>query len=207
MLSMVAKLDETIHVPVGVGRNIRNVAGNREKYGGNYMYDPTIFENLKVAFENHVYDLDNIDRKINITNRVDQMDFSIMARKFAIQFTLVDQQDVTAEIVLKASLDDLAGEILEIPGKNLGCSLKLRFYKRVQNAAVQCREIEQELNAIWENEIQLTQTLSFVYEQEAPGYLDLIEVQFVEKINEDHMEELADFLEHILESLEILQGI
>lgn len=171
------------------------------------MYDPTIFENLKVAFENHVYDLDNIDRKINITNRVDQMDFSIMARKFAIQFTLVDQQDVTAEIVLKASLDDLAGEILEIPGKNLGCSLKLRFYKRVQNAAVQCREIEQELNAIWENEIQLTQTLSFVYEQEAPGYLDLIEVQFVEKINEDHMEELADFLEHILESLEILQGI
>ncbi|MEK4487389.1 hypothetical protein MHH81_17835 [Psychrobacillus sp. FSL H8-0484] len=200
-------MDETIHVPVGVGRNIRNVAGNREKYGGNYMYDPTIFENLKVAFENHVYDLDNIDRKINITNRVDQMDFSIMARKFAIQFTLVDQQDVTAEIVLKASLDDLAGEILEIPGKNLGCSLKLRFYKRVQNAAVQCREIEQELNAIWENEIQLTQTLSFVYEQEAPGYLDLIEVQFVEKINEDHMEELADFLEHILESLEILQGI
>ena len=34
------------------------------------MYDPTIFENLKVAFENHVYDLDNIERKIDIKNRV-----------------------------------------------------------------------------------------------------------------------------------------
>ncbi|WP_342599202.1 hypothetical protein MHB48_17755 [Psychrobacillus sp. FSL H8-0483] len=171
------------------------------------MYDPTIFENLKVAFENHVYDLDNIDHKINITNRVDQMDFSIMARKFAIQFTLVDQQGVTAEIVLKASLDDLAGEILEIPGKNLGCSLKLRFYKHVQNVSVQCEKIEQALNAIWENEIQLTQTLSYVYEQESSSYLDLIEVQFVQKINEDHMDEIADFLDHILESVEILHGI
>ncbi|MBE1554672.1 hypothetical protein [Sporosarcina limicola] len=53
------------------------------------MYDPTIFENLKVAFENQVYDLDNLDQKITITNRIDRMDF-------AIQFTLVDQPDVTA---------------------------------------------------------------------------------------------------------------
>ena len=87
------------------------------------MYDPTIFENLKVAFENHVYDLDNLEQKITITNRVDRMDFSILARDFAIQFKLADQQDVTAEIGLEASLNDLAGEILEVPGENLGCSL------------------------------------------------------------------------------------
>ena len=35
------------------------------------MYDPTVFENLKVAFENLLYDMDNIERKINITNRTD----------------------------------------------------------------------------------------------------------------------------------------
>ena len=68
------------------------------------MYDPTIFENLKVAFENHVYDLDNIERKIDIKNRVDQMDLSIIARTFKIEFTLADQQDITAEIILDASL-------------------------------------------------------------------------------------------------------
>lgn len=73
------------------------------------MYDPTIFENLKVAFENQVYDLDNLDRKITITNRIDRMDFSILARDFAVQFTLVNQPDVTAEIVLGASVEDLAG--------------------------------------------------------------------------------------------------
>lgn len=171
------------------------------------MYDPTIFENLKVAFENHVYDLDNLGRKISIQNRVDQIDLSVLARNFAIQFSLVDQQAVTAEIVLKASLDDLAGEILEMLGGNLGCSLLLRFNKHIQNVTIQCEKIEQVLTAIWENNIQITQTLSFVYNKEDSGYLNTIEVEFIHKINEGHMEDIADFLDHILETLEVLHGI
>ena len=171
------------------------------------MYDPTIFENLKVAFENQVYDLDNLDRKITITNRIDRMDFSILARDFAVQFTLVNQPDVTAEIVLGASVEDLAGEILELPGKNFGCSLLLRFNKSVQNVAIQCKQIEQGLNAIWEDEIELTQILSFVFEQEASSYLDSIEVKFKSKMNEGHMDDIADFLEHVLETLGVLNGI
>lgn len=175
--------------------------------GGSNMYDPTVFENLKVAFENQVYDLDNLDRKINIQNRVDQIDLSILTRKFAIQLILVDQQAVTAEIILKASLEDLAGEILEILGGNAGCSLTLRFNKHVQNVPVQCEKIEQALNDIWENEIQITQTLSFVYNKEDSSYLNKIEVEFVQKINEEHMEDIADFLDHVLETLEVLNGI
>jgi hypothetical protein len=171
------------------------------------MFDPTIFENLKVAFENHVYDLDNLEHVIDITNRVDRMDFSIMARDFAIQFTLVDHQDVTAEILLKASLEELAAEILEQPGKNPGCALYLRFYKRVQNVTKQCKQIEKTLIDIWEPDVQLTQTLSFVYEQEAPNYLDIIEVSFNHKINEKHMGDIADFLDHVLETLEVLSDI
>jgi len=176
-------------------------------FGGSNLYDPTIFENLKVAFENHVYDLDNLDRKITITNRVDRMDFAIMARDFAIQFTLADQPDVTAEIVLRTSVNDLAGEILELPSKNLGCSLLVRFNKRVQNVAIQCKQIEQALNVIWETDIQLTQTVSFLYEQEASSYQNLIEVKFKTKINEDHMGDIVDFLDHVLESLEVLNAI
>jgi len=176
-------------------------------FGGSNLYDPTIFENLKVAFENQVYDLDNLDRKVTITNRVDRMDFAIMARDFAIQFTLVDQPDVTAEIVLRASVNDLAGEILELLSQNLGCSLLIRFNKRVQNVAIQCKQIEQALNIIWETDIQLTQTVSFVYEQEASTDQNLIEVKFKSKINEEHMGDIADFLDHVLESLEVLNAI
>lgn len=176
-------------------------------FGGMYMYDPTIFENLKVAFENHVYDLDNIDHQIHITNRMDRMDFSVLAREFAIQFKLVKQQSVTAEIVLKASLEELAGEILETSEKHLGCSLFLRFYKQIENVDLQCKEIEQVVSSIWENEIQLTQTLSFVYEQEDSSYLDTIEVEFIHKINEDHMEDIAEFLKHILDTMEVLHKV
>ena len=171
------------------------------------MYDPTIFENLKVTFENQVYDLDNVDQKITITNRVDRMDFAIMARDFSIQFSLTDQPAVTAEIVLGASVKELAEEILELPGMNLGCSLLVRFTKRVQNVAIQCKQIEHALNAIWETEILVTQTVSFVYEQEASSYQNLIEVKFKSKINEGHMGDIADFLDHVLESLGVLNEI
>lgn len=171
------------------------------------MYDPTIFENLKVAFENHVYDLDNLDRKITITNRVDQMDFSVLARCFAIQFTLVHQPNVTAEIVLKASLEDLAGEILEVPGKSLGCSLFVRFYKHIENVSLQCENMEQVLNAVWGNDIRLTQTISFMYGLKASNYLNTMEVKFDQKINEEHIEEIAEFLHHVLETLEVLNNL
>ncbi|CAM3168464.1 hypothetical protein FITA111629_07445 [Filibacter tadaridae] len=171
------------------------------------MYDPTIFENLKVAFENHVYDLDNIERKIAITNRVDRMDFAILNRNFAIEFMLVGKPDVTAEIILKASVKDLAGEIMKLPRDNLGCSLSILFNKRVQNAAVQCKQVEQALNTIWENEIQLTQTLCFVFDQEESSYTDKIEVKFKAKINEENMGEIADFLYHVLETLEVLHRL
>ena len=171
------------------------------------MYDPTIFENLKVAFENHIYDLDNIDEKITIINRVDRMDFAILARDFAIQFQLVDQPVVTAEIVLQASVKELAGEILEVPGENLGCTLSVRFTKVVQNVNIQCPQIEQALNTIWETDLQLIQTLSFVHGQQASSYLDSIDMTFKSKMKEEHMVDIADLLNHVLESLDVLKGI
>ncbi|WP_342512447.1 hypothetical protein MKY34_17760 [Sporosarcina sp. FSL K6-1522] len=171
------------------------------------MYDPTIFENLKVAFENHVYDLDNLDRKIDIMNRQDRMDFAVLNREFAIQFALVSQPDITAEIVLKASVKELAEEILEVASEQIGCALSVRFTKTVHNVTTECPQIEQALNAIWETAIQLTQTLSFVHGQVQPSYQNDIDMQFKSTINEEHMGDLADFLDHVLQSLEVLNAI
>ncbi|WP_062110163.1 hypothetical protein [Bacillus niameyensis] len=168
------------------------------------MYDPTVFENLKVAFENHVYDLDNLDCAITIGNRVDRMDFSILTREFAIQFSKLDQPNVTAEIVLEAKLEDLAGEILELPNSNFGCSLMLRFCKKVEEVDIQCSKIEQTLNGIWEDEIEISQTLSFNYKQEASGYENTIEVKFKQKMNEENMSEIGEFLHHVLITLDML---
>ncbi|MCR2822786.1 hypothetical protein [Lederbergia panacisoli] len=170
------------------------------------MYDPTVFDNLKVAFENYVYDLDNIDGIITILNRVDRMDFSVLDREFSIQFSLVDQPEVTAEIVLNACLQDLASEILEWAGANPGCFITLRYYKRISNVAIQCKNVKQVIKSIWEHDIELTQTLSFVYEEEL-GYLNTIEARFRHKINEENMNEIGEFLDHVLKTLEELSGI
>lgn len=171
------------------------------------MYHPTVFENLKVAFENYVYDLDNNGQEITITNRIDRMDYAVMARDFAVEFTLINQPDVTAEIVLEAPLEELASEILEKPGASPGCTLLVRYYKRVHQVTKQCKEIDQALHAIWKRDLQVKQTLSSVYEQEASGYLDVIEVGFNHKINEEHIDDIAGFLDHVLETLEVLTEI
>ncbi|HEY4554672.1 MAG TPA: hypothetical protein VIG80_15870 [Bacillaceae bacterium] len=171
------------------------------------MYHPTIFENLKVAFENQIYDLDNLDRRITIVNRVDRMDFAILARELAIQFVLADQPDVKAEVVLETSLKDLAGEILEMPGTNPGCFLSLRFAKLIQHAPVQCKQIEEALSAIWEDDIELTQTLSYVYGQDESNPLNHIEVKFKLILNEENMMEIGPFLQSVLEALEVLNRI
>ncbi|QFG00475.1 hypothetical protein PB01_17620 [Psychrobacillus glaciei] len=171
------------------------------------MYDPTIFENLKVTFENQVYDLDNLEHQIKITNRMDRMDFAVLSRDFSIGFTLTNQPNVAAEIILQTSLEDLAGEILEQSGQNLGCFLLLRFHKHVQDVPTQCKKIEQALHTIWENEAHVTQTLSFIYEQDTSSHLNNIQMQFNKKINEEHISDIPEFLEHVLQTLKVLNEI
>ena len=52
------------------------------------MFDPTVYDNLKVAFENYLYDLDNLDESIHITHRKDQLEMASMSREFILQFSL-----------------------------------------------------------------------------------------------------------------------
>ena len=77
------------------------------------MFHPTVYENLKVAFENYLYDLDNQEAVITITNREDILDMAVMSRQFTLQFALAGHEEPTAEVRLYSSVADLAAEILE----------------------------------------------------------------------------------------------
>ncbi len=171
------------------------------------MYDPTVYENLKVAFENTLYDLDNLDGVIQITNRMDRMEMSVMSREFAIQFALADHNEITAEIALEASLKDLAAEILELPGENPACTLRLRFYMQIENVETQCGQIDQILQQIWKPSTTQTQTLSYVYGQERAIYTDTIELKFQRKINEDQMEDIPEIVEYVIQTLTGLKDL
>ncbi|MGJ9383827.1 hypothetical protein CR203_08360 [Salipaludibacillus neizhouensis] len=171
------------------------------------MFDPTIFDNLKVAFENHVYDLDNLNREIDITNRQDLLDLSLMSREFVIEFELVDQQEVKAEIVLEATLKDLASEILETSGESPGCTLSVRFHMVVEDIEDECELIDEILENIWKPDHRPAQTLRFTYGNAHNEYRNTVEVPFNHKINEDHMDQIPEFIDHVVQTLHELNEL
>ncbi|QYR24321.1 hypothetical protein KZ483_25020 [Paenibacillus sp. sptzw28] len=171
------------------------------------MFDPTVFDNLKVAFENHVYDLDNLTEQIHITNRIDHLEMSVMSREFALEFTLVEQKEISAEIRLQASLKDLASEILEVEGEKPGCTLVLRFSLPIKDVSAQCNQIQGILQEIWQPDVAPIQTLSFVFGQDQPIYQDTIEMKFSRKINEDQMGDITELVDHVLRTLTELNTI
>lgn len=171
------------------------------------MFDPTIFDNLKVALENHLYDLDNLDRRIRITNRIDRIDLAVLCREFVLQFRLSGDEKVKAEIRLEASLRDLAWEILETEGKEPGCKLTLRFDLQVEDVPGQCRKVEEILQNIWKPKRPPTQTLRFRYGGAQTVYDNMAELTFDRRIDEEQMGDLPDLIGHILLTLEELRNV
>lgn len=171
------------------------------------MFHPTIFENLKVAFENRIYDLDSLDGEIDILNRADRMDFAIMKRELAISFSLLGKPDTTVELILEASLKELSDEILERKRANPGCALRLRFKRHIQDESKQCKKIAEELSKVWEDDIDVKQTLSREFGKKEDVVLNTIVAKFKPKLSEEHIPEIPEFLEHVLASLEALNEI
>lgn len=165
------------------------------------MYDPTVFENLKVAFENHIYDLDNLEQAVHILNRKDQLDLAVMAREFMIRFTRVGYPSVIVDLTLDSSLKELANEILEVENAEPGCTLTLLVRTFIQDVDSECEEIASILRAVWENDISYTQTLSFRHEQTEPGFMNRINIHFKPKLTEEHMGEIGAFLKSVLDMM------
>lgn len=169
------------------------------------MFDPTIFENLKVALENHIYDLDNINGQIEVTNRKDLLDMAMMSRELTLEFRRMTQSKVSAEVILKASLKDLAAEILEDSKVEPGCVLIICFNKVVINVASECKQIETIIQRIWSS--NPTQTLSFHYKEGSDLYVNRIEIDFNRLINEEQIKDIPELVDHVLQTLLALEQI
>ncbi|GAA0849865.1 hypothetical protein [Paenibacillus glucanolyticus] len=165
------------------------------------MFDPNIFDNLKVGIENVVYDLDNLDEVIHVIGRVDLLDMAVMSRSFSLRFELVQQPMTSAEIILETGLRDLATEILEISEGQPGCELKLRFYKHIADVSRECPVISQIVEEIWKPELRPVQTISYTYGNDSPQLHNTIELRFPRKINEEQMGDIQNMIEFMLRTL------
>ncbi|MFD1955503.1 hypothetical protein ACFSL6_15285 [Paenibacillus thailandensis] len=171
------------------------------------MFDPTVFDNLKVAFENTIYDLNNLDRRIAVTSRKDVLDMAVMGRRFSIGFQLTDGGTAYAEIELSASLKELAAELLEQEGTNPGCELNVYFHVSMDEIDENCRQIREALHEIWEPEQPVSQTIGFIYGSTPLVYRNRIGIPFNRKINEDQMEDIANLVDFTIKTLERLRAM
>lgn len=171
------------------------------------MFHPTVFDNIKIAFENQIYDYDNLDGILTVTDRADLLNLALMSREFRLSFKLGGSRNVTSQVVLLSSVKELSDEILETPGSDPGCSLVLRFYMEIRNVNGQCAAARQILSSIWGPDLQPVQSLTYRYGQEDDTYNNCIELKFNRQITEEQMEDIPNLLKFLLQSAEELENI
>ncbi|MVP00320.1 hypothetical protein [Paenibacillus lutrae] len=172
------------------------------------MFDPTIYENLKVVLEGAVYDLD-LSGDILVTNRSDQIDMSTLSRNYAIRFVLQNEEDSHAspwaEFALTAGLEDLAAEILERKPSSQGCTLTIRFGITMEDPQNNCPAIAASLASIWSGRPTITQTLSYVFGQREQCWHNDVLLEFGRKLDESHVGDFTGLLEHTVKTLSLLR--
>jgi len=165
------------------------------------MFDPTVYENVKVVLEGAAYDLDASGRAF-IGGRQDLLDLAAMSRTYRLRlFRSAAAPLPEAELVLSAGTEDLAAEILELKDRKPGCRLLLTVTCRVTEPDRDCRRIEAVLRELWGAEPAITQTLSLVFGREEEGFLDRIEIDFRRSFDENVIQDLPGLLDHIAETL------
>lgn len=166
------------------------------------MFDPTIFDNLKVVIEGEVYDLDSIG-VILVTHRSDSVELATMSRYYSIQFCEQERKgDATAEVQLLAETEDLVAEISEREDRFTGCRLKIKLNSKVINPNKECPRIVAILEEIWENNPRITQQISYTYDEQPHVFRNEITLDFERKINEQQIEDMDTFIDHVVLSLQ-----
>lgn len=182
------------------------------------MFDPTVYENLKVVLEGAVYDLD-LAGTIRVTSRMDRMDLAAMSRTYKVGFRLASGDDAedaniasvpSTEMVLSTELADLASEILELPGVTPGCSLDVRFTMELPHGAAAesvCPMIEAALRKVWGGRFAIRQILSWEYGPEPAILRNRIHILFGRRFGEEVAEDFSRIVDHTVFSLEELSRL
>jgi hypothetical protein len=170
------------------------------------MFDPTIYDNLKVVFEGAMYDLD-IDGSIEIIGRTDRIELSSMSRSFGMKAVRRQGGGVTGSFMLTAGLSDLAAELLAQAGKQPGCGLELTFIFPVSVMEKDCAKAADRMNSIWGDGVSISQNVTMAYGEQPVKLVNHLTVQFERKLDERQIDDISSLLEHFLLSMEQLEAI
>lgn len=171
------------------------------------MFDPTIYDNLKVVFEGALYDLDRAGRVL-VSGREDLVDLAAMARTFRMQVERLEGV-CKAKVELCSGLLDFAGELrrIRLADEVPGCELRIGFWLPDELCA-HVEEFDVYLQDVWGEVAEIVhERVSRLHppvrsEETAESYK--ISLTFRAKIDEDNMEDVEPLLEHLVGTLEFL---
>ncbi|MBL0385970.1 hypothetical protein JJB07_04830 [Tumebacillus sp. ITR2] len=169
------------------------------------MFDPTIYDNLKVVFEGALYDLDH-DKRLLVSGREDLVDLATMSRTFRMNVRKPDSE-IHATVELKSGLLDFASELRRIRTADQlpGCELEFQFRLPAEKAA-QAAEYERHLADVWGEVATSQHELSTVLMTNTGVEVTLghyrITLQFRGKIDEDNINDVESLLQHLVATME-----
>ncbi|MDQ0228843.1 hypothetical protein [Metabacillus malikii] len=110
------------------------------------MFDPTVFDNLKVIIEGYIYDLE-AEGSVVLNGRSDVIDIATMSRHYSITYAKGTNNKQLATLELSMNQRQLAGELLR-QLKSPGCHIKLVFYEQLQYEG-QDEILMKKINKLW----------------------------------------------------------
>ena|SRR5690554_733265 len=166
------------------------------------MFDPTVFDNVKVVLEGELYELDS-SKKISIINRKDIVDLASMSRKFMMSFKEYNcvSSHPFAEIHLHTDLQNFQMELLQKDPQAAGCTVTVFFYIELMNGVTDCDDIEAYLNVLCSHQATISQQIYYDYCHRENLY-NKVSLHFVNKIGEEDVDELLSFIYYTYEALQ-----
>ncbi len=163
------------------------------------MFDPTIFDNLKVILEGLVYDYD-LSGEIVVTNRQDLLDLATFSRSYTISFS---RNDKKVTIALRTNLESLAAEILETK-EQADCQISLIFSVVTERNEQLFNQIHQYLENTWKGKEEDPHFIETVVETRSVSSVEYTVTILFKAINENHAEDLPELVRYTIKTLDAL---
>ncbi|MDQ0245382.1 hypothetical protein J2S09_002959 [Bacillus fengqiuensis] len=163
------------------------------------MFDPIVFDNLKVVIEGEVYDLD-LEGHVSVVNREDYVDLARFSRVYRISFQQTSA--IVASLLLTTHIDHIHAELSGNKQVKPGCLIEIDFVLSQMSTFtdVQCANYEKQLRAIWGEERIIEQRVSHLIGTNE--YKNEMKIKFNRYIYEDQVDDIIEMVDYMLETIQ-----
>ena len=166
-------------------------------------FDPTAYENFKIIIEGSLYDAD-FTGDIKIINRSELVDLAVLSRSFEMQFKLPNYDGLIGGIQIRASLKNLADEILYHNDSLAAAHIDVYFQydEKDENKEGMAHSLAAALQHIWGSEREILTSITKYYHNNAYSHLvNKIIVSFNRLVTEEQADDLYELVAFAIESL------